>query len=485
MILRRTLGRLLTPTLAALAALALDAPQACADAFEVFGAGSRGIAMGGAQGATADDYGALYYNVAALALQQPHAGAGLVLSLDDVSVELKPRPSGYDLPDRGNASASIPSAYRLQPRADTSDIPNTYALQLGAVTDLGWESLRFGASLLLPLDSFASHQTRFPDEREQYFSNRLSFELLGERVQHQIILVGAAWKLNDWAAVGAGFSFLPGGTATTRVLVNNPTEQSQVDIALDNQLGGRIAPTFGLHLKPTSKISAGLSWRSEQYFELQGLNEVQIRGYQGTDDFPTLQRYDAVLQYTPDQLNVGTAYHDEGTTLAVDVTWALWSNLRNQQGHRDQGWKDTFSYRLGVEHRYKPSILLRAGLAYVPSPVPDQTGRTNYVDNDRVAVSIGTGHPIQAFGRDLEVGWSLQWQHLRPRDTNKARSTVFEPCADGVTVLCDEVPDDLTDPSTGAVPPEHLGLQTGNPGFPGFTSYGELLTMGVDVRWRF
>jgi long-chain fatty acid transport protein len=46
-------------------------------------------------------------------------------------------------------------------------------------------------------------------------------------------------------------------------------------------------------------------------------------------------------------------------------------------------------------------IPVRAGYAYERSPVPDQTGRTNFVDADRHTVSLGAGLTLNAPGKIL------------------------------------------------------------------------------------
>jgi long-chain fatty acid transport protein len=76
------------------------------------------------------------------------------------------------------------------------------------------------------------------------------------------------------------------------------------------------------------------------------------------------------------------------------------------------------------------------GLAsqYKPTPVPAQTGRTNYVDNDRIGASLS-----------VEYGVSP-------------------------ALVTDEVPDDAILAGEPVVGRE--GLQTNNPGSPGFSSAG-------------
>ncbi|MEY3014039.1 MAG: hypothetical protein RIT45_2774, partial [Pseudomonadota bacterium] len=75
--------------------------------------------------------------------------------------------------------------------------------------------------------------------------------------------------------------------------------------------------------------------------------------------------------------------------------------------------------------------------------------------------------------------------YLLPRDIDKDQLDTYPACAPGVATLCDEIADDTPNPNTGKPEPAFAGLQTGNPGFPGWQSYGTLLAFGLDLRWRF
>ena len=67
-----------------------------------------------------------------------------------------------------------------------------------------------------------------------------------------------------------------------------------------------------------------------------------------------------------------------------------------------------------------------------------------------------------------------------PRETRKLLGEDNTACAPGVTVVCDEVPDDAGDGD-----PRAAGLQTGNPGFPGFSSGGLLFIAGLQAIWSY
>jgi hypothetical protein len=170
--------------------------------------------------------------------------------------------------------------------------------------------------------------------------------------------------------------------------------------------------------------------------------------------------------------------------VAVDVVYSVWSDYRDNHGEL-AGFNDVFSPRLGVELTPFEGHTFRAGGRYEPTPVGPQTGRTNYVDNDRIVASLGSGHAIAFNGSTLRLSWHLQVHYLLERVEVKEAQASYPPCIPGATALCDEVPDDAIDRDTGEPYPEAAGLQTGNPGFPGFASGGWLAHAGIEVKWEF
>jgi len=466
-------------------ALTLTCAPAFANPLDIFGFGARGAAMG-AMTAAADDYTAVYYNPGALALAPAGMGAGIAVSYDDVTIRLKPRPTGYDLPDLGPGAAVVGSRYRLRSRSDNTDIPNTYGMHIGGVGSLGSERLRIGFAAFLPLNRLGQQVAPYPDEREQYFSNSLQFELIGQPASQQVIMFAAAYRLTPWLALGTGLSMLPQSTTASQVYVPDPGHQDKVNMAVSNDQVGRFAQLAGVLVTPSDHWQAGVTWRGENYFAINLDTELQIKGFQtDTGSYPIHQRAQVLSNYQPHEFLMGVNYAENGVQFVADAVYALWSRYRNHQGEQNSGFADTWSARAGGSWQVTTDRVLRAGLRWEPSPVPPQTGRTNYVDNDRVVASIGAGHRMHMFGSALEVGWYIQASHLMPRDTNKATHSSYPACGPGVATLCDEAPDNAVDPSTGKQIGAYQGLQTGNPGFPGFASYGDIFAFGLDARWVF
>ena len=99
-----------------------------------------------------------------------------------------------------------------------------------------------------------------------------------------------------------------------------------------------------------------------------------------------------------------------------------------------------------------------AGYLYQPSPVPAQSGVSNFLDGDRQVLSAGAELMLRELG--LSVAAHAQLHLLAERETNKD-------------------PGRLPDRDAGAP-----GLQTDEIGFPGYRSGGRMLSLGLTLSWR-
>ena len=154
-----------------------------------------------------------------------------------------------------------------------------------------------------------------------------------------------------------------------------------------------------------------------------------------------------------------------------DVTWSQWSAYTDRVGNTPNDWEDVVAGRLGFRWQVGAQRFA-LGMAYTPSPVPEQAGRTNYVDNSRLGSQIGWKWTHKTQAGLLGFGIGVQAQHLlsrshwkNPQDPNP---------------VVDEFPD-AVDLRTGEPLVESAGLQTNNPGFPGFEHGGWIIGGGVTV----
>ncbi len=466
--------------------LSLWSEPAFADVLGVFGAGARGSAMAGAGSALDDDALAVATSPAGIAFGRPSVTLGLLGVVNRLTTRLSPRPVGYDASDLGSSSPVIPYRYLLRPRPEESRDPGVSGFTVGATASLGMPWLRVGVLAFVPTSGLATQNTYYPDEREQYFSNTVHQSIYGARLSTQQTLFAAAVRPLSWLSVAGGMRFLFRTHADTSVLVPDQADTAVQYVDLRTRVGTKAGATVGAVVRALDdRMRVSATFRDELASVTQGINEIQIRGFQDTAQFPVQQPSRYVMEFLPRQAALGLAYATDQYSVAADATWNQWSRYLDDVGQR-AGYHDTVSASIGGELVVQPKrARLRAGVGYRPSPVPAQTGRTNYVDNDMWLLGLGSAYDIHVNSHTLEVGLFGQLQLAVPRNAQKQRLSAYPSCVDGVTSLCDEVPDDTTQAGTGAAIPAAAGLQTGNPGFPGYSTGGWVAEAGLQLTWRY
>lgn len=426
---------------------------------------------------------AVLYNVGALSEAKPTLEIGLVSAFPSLKILIAQRPDGYDIPDLGSDSTALPSS-KLGAASDTDGVSALYGFSLGAVTSLGVEPLRLGATLFLPARSVLQMNTHYVDERERYGSNKLYFELIDGRLRRLDLQMGASWRFSRWLSLGAGAMVAPTASLNNDVTLKDAANQEDAEINLRADTGAGLGWTIGGLLKLGDHVNLGASWRSELAVRLTGENRIRVLGA-GEDGGAqeVVQVLSFVPSYSPARAAFGFGWQDGDMSADVDVKWTRWSRYVDTHGQR-AGFEDTIALSLGGRWQWRSDLALLGGVGFEPSPVPEQRGRTNYVDNDRVLASLGASHRIDWSRAKLKLDWAFQLHALLERTTQKERLSVYLVCSPQEQRLCDEVPDDTADPRSGRVYPEAQGLQTGNPGFPGFSSGGWIGALSVRLSWE-
>ena len=451
---------------------------AYAGPFDLYGAGARGSAMG-AQVAQSQGPWAIYYNVGALTEASVGATVGAFATHNGAQILLMDRPAGYDIPTIDAANVAPATDTEVNPRRDTDGLDPMYGLVFGGVTSLGTTRLRLGFIAFLPTQELLALPTHYNDERERLFSNQLKFELIDQHPRRFDAEAGIAYRMTDWASFGIGGTFLTGADVATVVYLQDPTDQSDIDINADVHTVNRWGLLAGLQLRLPQNIQVGVAYRGPVAFRISGENRLQVSGIADDAEQPR-QELDWTPKYSPGSLALGLSWQAGDYRIAADAKWVLWSDYRDSHSQRTT-FEDVLQTRLGLEYTYTAEDQLRLGVGFDPSPVPEQDGRTNYVDNDRFLASLGSSHQVLVAGVGFEFSWFLQFQLLLTRETNK--STQIVACSANATSLCDEVPDNLVNPRTGQPYPEAQGAQIGNPGFPGYTSGGWIGALGAEVTF--
>jgi hypothetical protein len=454
---------------------------------------------------------AAYFNPADLATLDDSFKIGFGMTIQNKSIKHGVRPDGYDVTDHiyyvdtASMNANIDNVYA--PMA-TSDLLNKRGssdydsfdgvIMLGAVKNIAKKSLEkiggqlaVGVYALLPISGIQTQEPFFNDEREQYFSNSLQFELYGDRLKQFSAAVALAGRFGRYFRIGAGLAISTYTKTQNRVFVPNSADPAIQLINAKMNVGASVMPYFSFVANPV----AGWHLTGTFHFPTNtGIvklnNEMQVLGWEyedGSKKGYLTAESSMTAGYQPIKLSIGTYYNFDiknnyQLTPMAGFEWSRWSTYVNRHGEKPlDKWNDIFSATAGLMMRH-PERRAAFGFNYVPSPVPAQTGRENYVDNDRFGFSLGY-HEYFSVTEQVKIGagisGSLQWLLSRTEEKDLERDQ-----KDGG--LVDEVPEDAEyyGPKDDFEKIKE-GLQTNNPGFPGWTSKGFLLNIGIsaEVIW--
>jgi len=145
----------------------------------------------------------------------------------------------------------------------------------------------------------------------------------------------------------------------------------------------------------------------------------------------------------------------------ASATWSRWSGYRTIHDEApDPALDDVLDVRAALEWSPRSAVTLRGGWAFLPTPLPGQPGRTNFIDADRHEIGMGVGLDLEAAGwARMRVDVHLRWHVLAVQRVRK----------DAL-----QLPDDDDD-----VP----GHQIDNLGYPGFSSGGRAVQTGVTLTF--
>lgn len=343
--------------------------------------------------------------------------------------------------------------------------------------------LAIGVHGLIPNGNFTELRSFYVDEREQFTTNSLHPELYGDRLSAPSFALGLAWRADErlWLGIGTGVSLR--ANALAPAYVADAGQLASLVLNVNAKVRAALAP------------QAGLMWRPHDRWRITGTlhapRALDVRAdvrYLLSTGVEQASRLRLLHDWMPWQAGAGVAWHvlqrDAAVlTLATSAVYGRWSGYLDRHAERparELGWQDTLTTALGARLT-AGAWSLGVDVEYQPTPVPPQRGRSNYVDNDRIGASHTLGYAIAVGGSQLELGAQLQGFWLVPRTARKLMPPTFP---DGVNrspaLVTDELPDDAQlglNPAPGAV-----GLQTNNPGWPGFSSHGWLASAGLYIR---
>lgn len=371
---------------------------------ETFGYGSRSTALGGAVSADAVDVSANYYNPAGLA-----GGKGLAFEV------------GY-----------LRASYALKMNGRDNHVDPVHGLYFGLVApgQVGPVPFAFGVGLHLPDDRV--FRVRSLDQEQP------RWEMYDNRPQRIFLATNLALKPAKWLEIGGGLVFLAATRArldiTGNLQIASPRE-SELRHEVDADLTAIRYPQAGVRVHASDKLRFAAVYRGEFQLTLDISARLDVTANAFGISVPLLTYIttSSVNAFLPRQAVLGASWDaTDRVTLDADVTWINWSSYKSPVTAVNAitkfdappgfppsllpekpaptvilppSFRDTFVPRVGVEARFPlgggHELAARAGYFYERSPIPEQTGGTNFVDSDRHAFSFGTGIRLRDVAKEI------------------------------------------------------------------------------------
>lgn len=415
-------------SLAAASALFAFAARAGAGPTETYGFGSRSTAMGGAVSADASDVSANYYAPANLA-----SAKGLTLE------------AGY--------LRAFPT---LKTNGKDNYVDPVRGIYFGLVapgTVFGIP-FAFGVGLHLPDDRV--FRVRSLDQSQP------RWEMYDNTPQRIFLSTNLALKPVRWLEIGGGLVYLAATRArldiTGQIDLASPKE-SELRHEVDADLTSIRYPQASIRITPTDKLRLSAVYRGEFQLTLDIQARLQVLATAlGGISIPLLEYIttSSVNAFLPKQAVFGASYDvTDRVTVDADLTWINWSSYKSpvtavnaeSQFSPPAGFPagllpekpaptviippnfhDRVVPRVGVEWRIPLGaghvFSVRGGYFYEKSPIPEQTGGTNFVDSDRHALSAGLGirlHEItEIIPGDVRFDTHAQYSFLPDRSHAKS-----------------------------------------------------------------
>ena len=351
-----------------------------------------------------------------------------------------------------NASLARLDAYFArhgEPRSDRSRWISGFGIAAG--TPLPWilERFRLGFALYTPSEHVL--EVRAPERADEPTSP--SYD---GRPEHISATAALAFEILPELRIGAGVLFKPHLDTPTDVSFDasrGDDPEDDVVVRLERDLKIGFAPVAGIRAQPLPELGLAVVYRGAVDVAARGKNRTVAGGILADDPIDYGQFWE------PDELVWGAVVApSERWSVSADATWSRWGKFQNASNDRvHPPFRNVLSVRAGLEVAVTP-WLLRAGYAFEPTPIPDQTAADNFLGADTHVIGLGAGLDLRKLWRaPLRVDLHMRSHLAGTQSVTKQTSAL--PDADAETP----------------------GQQIDNLGYPGFESRQLLFQGGLSM----
>jgi long-subunit fatty acid transport protein len=237
------------------------------------------------------------------------------------------------------------------------------------------------------------------------------YPLYNDISRNFFFVIGAGYEIVDGFAIGVNLRSTTKSNTTYVLRADNTINYSAnaTEAKSQSRLSFSAIYDHG-RINPGRPFSVGAMYRARAGLETRLSADI-------TAFVPVQGELVSQPAYSPAEWVLqGSVRVGRATTMAAEGAWVKWSPYVSPYGSgnvnsyvigtRQQaaGFKDIPVARVGIDQKFAleggalREVSARAGYLYHPSPVPDQTGDSNFADNTRHLFSVGWG-----------LGWRNPW----------------------------------------------------------------------------
>jgi long-chain fatty acid transport protein len=262
--------------------------------------------------------------------------------------------------------------------------------------------LKFGLALTAPFGLGTQYQSGWVGRYQALTSDIATIN----------INPNVAYRVSDWLSIGGGpaiqhvgAEFTNAINSTTLVHLANPSLPAGLTLpdGLAKVTGDSwsVGYTLGALVELSPDTRLGVSYRSQVSHRIEGPATFTVPAPLGAA--PQFQNTPALADLkTPDVVSLAASHQiSPDVTLLAEVQWTNWSVVKNLQIERPDGsllsnqpeqWHSTWFGSVGATWRPDPNWTFRGGLAFDPTPVPNQFLTARLPDADRYWLAVGVGY---------------------------------------------------------------------------------------------
>jgi long-chain fatty acid transport protein len=301
----------------------------------------------------------------------------------------------------GGVTAVSPSTAYAVTSGNTSrtEFQIFYAPHLYAASDLGTEDFVFGLGLYSPFGIGGRKWDPAGPTRYSSVESAIATFSVNPTI---------AWRTSSALSIAFGIDYMRSNIEMKRMVDQSAVGAGDASARLESE-GDGWGYNLGALFRAGERLRIGAAYRSAINVNYRG--DMTIEGIA-----PPLQplfggtSYNSAITTSnrfPDIYSLGASYLlSTKLVLDADAELVRWSSFKKTEvnivqevpaaGLTDAStpldWKDSWQFKIGAEYRMSDTLALRAGYAFINTPVPDHTFEPGNPDADQHNVSIGMGY---------------------------------------------------------------------------------------------